>query len=173
MLLVVLHTLSVNKGNGVHNKVAMQVLGVQVGCYHNLKSVAPHTLGKFRPDLLCQFGSDIRFVLKAQIPVIGLDTVAFVELLLDRYELVTGGRDITVNAAYIKLSLGLFLVLGVLQNIGKRLILLRRIFFCRRLFGIGRIVNHLVKAGCHFPYLAYCHFISLFSGRRNCRSTSA
>ena len=101
MLFIVLHTLSVNKGNRVYNKVAMQVLGVQVGCYHNLKSVAPHTLGKFRPDLLCQFGSDIRFVLKAQIPVIGLDTVAFVELLLDRYELVTGGSDITVNAAHI------------------------------------------------------------------------
>ena len=111
MLLVVLHTLSVNKGNGVHNKVAMQVLGVQVGCYHNLKSVAPHTLGKFRPDLLCQFGSDVRFVLKAQIPVISLDTVAFVKLLLNRYELVTGSRSITVNAAYIKLSLGLFLCL--------------------------------------------------------------
>ena len=81
----------------------MQVLGVQVGCYHNLKSVAPHTLGKFRPDLLCQFGSDVRFVLKAQIPVISLDTVAFVKLLLNRYELVTGSRSITVNAAYIKL----------------------------------------------------------------------
>ena len=67
----------------------MQVLGVQVGSNYNLKSVAPHTLGELCSDLLCQFGSDIRFVLKAQIPVIGLDTVAFVELLFDRYELVT------------------------------------------------------------------------------------
>ena len=61
-----------------------------MGCYNDLKSVAPHTLGKLCSDLLCQFGSDVRFVLKAQIPVIGLDTVTFVELLLDRYELVAG-----------------------------------------------------------------------------------
>ena len=66
----------------------MQVLGVQVGCYHDLKSVAPHTLGKFRPDLLCQFGSDVLFVLKAQIPVIGLDTVAFVKLAVEALQLM-------------------------------------------------------------------------------------
>ena len=66
------------------------MLGVQVRCYHDLKSLAPYTLGKFHSDLLRQFGIDIRFVLKAQIAVVGLDAARLIKLLLDRYELVTG-----------------------------------------------------------------------------------
>ena len=68
----------------------MQVLRVQVRCYHDLKAVAPHTLGKFHSDFLSKVGIDVRLVLEAQIAVIGLDAVLLVELFLDRHKLVTG-----------------------------------------------------------------------------------
>ena len=90
MLFVVCHSLAVHKGNGVHNKVTMQVLRVQVRCYYDLKAVAPYTLGKLHSDLLSKVGIDIRLVLEAQIAVIGLDAVLLVELFLDRHKLVTG-----------------------------------------------------------------------------------
>lgn len=68
MLLIVLQPLSVNKRNRVYNKMAVQVLGVQVGSNYNLKSVAPHTLGKFCSYLLCQFGVIFGSSLKLRYP---------------------------------------------------------------------------------------------------------
>ena len=152
--------------------MTMQVLCVQVGCNHDLKSFTPYRLCKFHSDLLSKFRGDILF-LKTEIPVIGLYAVRFPELLLNRYELVTGSRRIAVDTVNEKLTLRLFLVLCILKNISQRLILFGGVIICRRLFRVECIVNNLCKTDCNFPYLTYCHFISHLSGRRNCRSTSA
>lgn len=52
---VVVVVLAVRKGNGVYDKVIMQTVRVKVGCDNDLKSVAPHFLGKFNADLVSLF----------------------------------------------------------------------------------------------------------------------
>lgn len=104
-LFIVLQPLSVCKGNGVDNEVAMQMLCIQVCGYDYLKPLAPHTVGKLHSDLLCLLRRDLIFF-KAQIPVICLNPVRLVVLLLDCDELVTGGRDIAVDTLAEKFPLG-------------------------------------------------------------------
>lgn len=152
--------------------MVMQVLCVQVRCDNHLKPLAPHTVCKLHSDLLCLLRRDL-ILLKAQIPVIGLNPVRLVVLLLDRNELVTGGRDIAVDTLTEKFPFGFFFVLRIGENIFECLIFFGRVFGIGDLFRIGRIVDHLTEPFRYLPELAYCHFNPLFSGRRNSRSISA
>ena len=166
--------LTVYKGNGIDNKVAVQVLGIQMCRNNYLKAFAPNLFGKFHSDMLRHLRRNIGF-LKAQISVIGLYALRLLVLLLDRYKLVTGNRHITVDSLHIKFPFRLFFVFRISQHIGKRLILLRRKMafnLCGGFFRIGSIINNLTEPLRYRPQLGYCHFISLLSGRRKYRSTS-
>ena len=154
---------AIDKRNRVDDKMAVQVLCIQMGCHNNLKFFTPHFICKFHPDFLCHLRRYICF-LETQISVVGLDTICLLVLFLNRYELVTGNRHITVDTLNIKFSLCFFFVLCISNNICKSLILFRRKLpfdICRSLFGIGRIVNDLTEPFCYRPQLCYCHFISL------------
>ena len=120
-LFLVLQSLSVRKGHRVNNKVAMQVLCVQVRCNDYLKTPAPHLVCKLHSNLLRLFRRDL-VLLKAQIPVIGLNPVRLAVLLFDRNKLVTGGRDIAVDTFAEKFTLGFFLVLCIGKHIFQSLI---------------------------------------------------
>lgn len=95
---------AIDERNRVDDKMAVQVLCVQMGCHNDLKSFPPHFIRKLHSDFLCHLRRYICF-LETQISVIGLDTVCLLVLLLNRYELVTGNRYITVDTLNIELTL--------------------------------------------------------------------
>lgn len=171
-LFLVLQSFSVHKGNGVDNKVAMQMLCIQVRCHNHLKPLAPHHVCKLYSNLLRLLRRDLIF-LKAQITVIGLNPIRLVVLLLNRNKLVTGGRHIAVDTLAEKFPFGFFFVLRIGKNIFECLIFFLGVFGIGGLFRIGCIVDDLTEPFRYLPKLAYCNFSPLFSGRRNSRSISA
>ena len=66
--------------------MTMQVLRIQVCCHHNLKPLPPHLVCKLHSNLLRQLRRDV-LLLKAQVAMIGLDSIGLIELLLDRDKL--------------------------------------------------------------------------------------
>ena len=124
--------------------MAVQVFRVQMGSNHHLKSFAPHFVCKFHSDFLCQLRGYVLF-LKAQVSVIGLYAVVFAVCFFHRHKLVSCGRRVAVDTLYEKLTLGFFFVLCVAENITESLILFLGVNICRRLFGIGGIVDYLTE----------------------------
>ena len=171
-LFFVFKPLPIGEGNGVDDKMAVEMFGVQVGSDDHLKPLAPHLPCKLHSDLLRLFGRDLVF-LKAQIPVIRLNPVRLAELFLNGNELVTSHRHIAVDPVAEKLVFCFFLVLRIGKHIFERLIIFGRIFGVGGLFRIGRIIQHLTEPDAYLPKLCYCHFNPLFSGRRNSRSIAA
>ena len=171
-LFFVFQPLPIYKGNGVDDKMAVEMFGVQMGSDDHLIPLAPHLCRKLHSDLLRLFGRDLVF-LKAQIPVIRLNPVCLAELFLDGNELVTSHRHIAVDPVAEKLVFRFLLVLRIGKHIFERLIIFGRIFGVGGLFRIGRIIQHLTEPDAYLPKLCYCHFRPLFSGRRNSRSIAA
>ena len=171
-LFFVFQPLPIGKGNGVDDKMAVEMFRVQMGSNDHLKPLAPHLSCKLHSDLLRLFGRDLVF-LKAQIPVIRLNPVRLAELFLDGNELVTSHRHIAVDPVAEKLVFRFLLVLRIGKHIFERLIIFGRIFGVGGLFRIGRIVQYLTEPDAYLPKLCYCHFNPLFSGRRNSRSIAA
>ena len=171
-LFFIFQPLPIGKGNGVDDKMAVEMFRVQMGSNDHLKPLAPHLPCKLHSDLLRLFGRDLVF-LKAQIPVICLNPVRLAELLLYGNELVTSHRHIAVDTVAEKLVFRFLLVLCIGKHIFERLIIFERIFGVGGLFRIGRIVQYLTKPDAYLPKLCYCHFRPLFSGRRNSRSIAA
>ena len=172
--LLVLDSLSVLERNRVDNKVAVQVVGVQVCGDKHLKSVAPHLLSKLHSDLLGKLRRDVGF-LEAEIAVVGLDAVRLVELLFDSDKLLTGNRRCAVDALTEKLLFGFLSILGVVDHISECLIVGIAVlgFGLGGFLRVGGVVEYGGKSYRHWPKPAYCHFRLLSPGRRNCRSTSA
>ena len=171
-LFFVFQPLPIGKGNGVDDKMAVEMFRVQMGSNDHLKPLAPHLCCELHSDLLRLFGRNLVF-LKAQIPVICLNPVRLAELLLDGNELVTSHRHIAVDPVAEKLVFRFLLVLCVGKHIFERLIIFGRVFGVGGLFRIGRIVEYLTELDAYLPKLCYCHFNPLFSGRRNSRSIAA
>ena len=44
------------KGYGIHNKMVMEVICIEVGSNNNFVLIAPHTLYGFQSDFVCFFG---------------------------------------------------------------------------------------------------------------------
>ena len=171
-LFFVFQPLPIGEGNGVDDKMAVEMFGVQVGSDDHLKTLTPHLCRKLHSDLLCLFGCNLVF-LETQIPVIRLNPVRLAELLLYCDELVTSHSDIAVDTVAEKLVFRFFFVLCIGKHIFERLIIFERIFGVGGLFRIGRIVQYLTEPDAYLPKLCYCHFNPLFSGRRNSRSIAA
>ena len=171
-LFFVFKPLPIYKGNGVDDKMAVEMFRIQMGSDDHLIPLAPHLCCKLHSDLLRLFRRDLVF-LEAQIPVIRLNPVCLAELFLDGNELVTSHRHIAVDPVAEKLVFCFFLVLRIGKHIFERLIIFGRIFGVGGLFRIGRIIQHLTEPDAYLPKLCYCHFRPLFSGRKNSRSIAA
>ena len=124
--------------------MAVQVLRVQMSSNHHLKSFAPHLVCKFHSDFLCKLRGYVLF-LKAQVSVIGLYAVVFAVCFFHRNKLVSCGRRVAVDTLNEKFTLGFFFVLCIAENITESLILFLGVNICRRLFGIGGIVDYLTE----------------------------
>ena len=140
----------IHKRNGIDNKVAVQMCCIQMCRNNDLKTVAPYFIGKLHPNLLCKFRGNILFF-KTQVAMIGLNTICFLILLFDCYELITSGRYITVDTINIKFPFRFLLIFGITEDICQCLILFFRINISRSLFRIDGIVNDLFQIAFHRP----------------------
>ena len=89
-------TLPIDKGNRVDDKVAVQMLCIQMGRHQHLIFLAPNGICELHSDMLGKLRCDVGF-LKAKIAVIGLDAVCLIELFLDSDKLLTGNRRSAVD----------------------------------------------------------------------------
>lgn len=89
-------TLPIDKGNRVDDKVAVQMLRIQMGRHQHLIFLAPNGICELHSDMLGKLRCDVGF-LKAKIAVIGLDAVCLIELFLDSDKLLTGNRRSAVD----------------------------------------------------------------------------
>ena len=148
--------LAVRKGNGVYNKVIMQTVRVKVGCDNDLKSVAPHFLGKFYTDLVSLFWRKLPR-LKALETVIADNLTFIIPLCFGNQHFLSGGCGVAVYACNKKLLLGLVAVGGVFHHIAKSLQVSFGIFRIGGLVWIFSIVDWVVEPATHVPYLADRH----------------
>ena len=118
--LVVVIVLAVRKGNGVYYKVVMQALGVEVGGNNDLKSVAPHSLGKSNPDLVRLFWRDLAR-LEALESVITDNLASVVPLGFSNHHFISCGSRVAVYARDKETLFGLILIGGILHYIDHRL----------------------------------------------------
>lgn len=123
--------------------MAVQVLCVQMSSNHHLKSFAPHFVCKFHSDFLCKLRGYVLF-LKAQVSVIGLNAVVFAVCFFTdiNWSLAVAGLQLIPST---KTHARFFFVLCIAENITESLILFLGVNVCRRLFGIGGIVDYLTE----------------------------
>ena len=117
---VVVIVLAVRKGNGVYYKVVMKTLGVEMGGNNDLKSVAPHSLGKFDPDLVRLLWRDLAR-LEALEAVITDNLACVVPLVFGNHHFISGGSRVAVYARDKETLFGLILIGSVLHYIDHRL----------------------------------------------------
>lgn len=101
-------------------KVIMQALGVEVGGNNDLKSVAPHSLGKSNPDLVRLFWRDLAR-LEALESVITDNLASVVPLGFRNHHFISCGSRVAVYARDKETLFGLILIGGVLHYIDHRL----------------------------------------------------
>ena len=153
---VVVVVLAVRKGNGVDHKVIMQTVRVKVGCDNDLKSVAPHFLGKFNADLVSLFWRKLPR-LKALKTVIADNFTFIVPLCFGNQHFISGGCGVAVYARDKKLLLGLVAVGSVFHHISESLQVRFGVFRVGCLFWILGIVDGVVEPATYIPYLADRH----------------
>ena len=117
---VVVIVLAVRKGNGVYYKVVMQTLGVEVGGNNDLKSVAPHSLGKSDPDLVRLLWCDLAR-LEALEAVITDNLTPVVPLGFGNHHFIPCGSRVAVYARDKETLFGLVRIGGVFHYINHRL----------------------------------------------------
>lgn len=89
-------TLPIDKGNRVDDKVAVQMLRIQMGRHQHLIFLAPNGICELHSDMLGKLRCDVS-LLKAEITVVGLNAVRLVELLLDSDKLLTSNSRSAVD----------------------------------------------------------------------------
>ena len=161
-VVVVVHT--VRKRNRVHDKVIMQAVGIQVGGNDDLKSVAPHSLGKFNADLVSLLWRNLT-VLEALKAVVTDNLTRIVPLDFGNHHFISGGGRVAIYTCDKETLLGLILISSVLHYIDHRLQVGFGVFGVGGLFGIFGIVDWVVEPATHIPYLADRHYDDLRGSR--------
>ena len=105
---------------GVHDKVVMQAVSIKVGGNNDLKSVAPHSLGKSDPDLVRLLWRDLAR-LEALEAVITDNLAPVVPLGFGNHHFISCGSRVAVYARDKETLFGLILIGGVLHYIDHRL----------------------------------------------------
>ena len=96
--------------------MVMQALGVEVGSNNDLESVAPHSLGKFDPDLVRLLWRDLAR-LETLETVITDNLTRVAPLGFSNHHFISGGCRVAVYARDKETLLGLILIGGVLHYI--------------------------------------------------------
>lgn len=96
--------------------MVMQTIRIQMSGDNHLKSVAPHTLGKFHPDLMSLLWRDLA-LLEALVAVIADNLTLILPLPFRYHHFVPCGGRLTVDACDKKLLLRFFSVGSVLHHI--------------------------------------------------------
>ena len=96
--------------------MVMQTLGVEVGSNNDLKSVAPHSLGKSDPDLVRLLWRDLAR-LKALEAVITDNLACIVPLSFSNHHFISGGCRVAVYTRDKETLFGLILIGSVLHYI--------------------------------------------------------
>ena len=142
----------------------MQAVGIQVGGNDDLKSVAPHSLGKFNADLVSLLWRNLT-VLEALEAVIADNLTRVAPSRFRNHHFISGGGRVTVYACDKETLLGLILIGSVLHYIDHRLQVGFGVFRVGGLFGIFGIVDWVVEPATHIPYLADRHYDDLRGSR--------
>ena len=142
----------------------MQAVGIQVGGNDDLKSVAPHSLGKFNADLVSLLWRNLT-VLEALKAVVTDNLTRIVPLCFGNHHFISGSVRVTISTCDKETLLGLILISSVLHYIDHRLQVGFGVFRVGGLFGIFGIVNWMVEPATHIPYLADRHYDDLRGSR--------
>ena len=130
----------------------------------DLKSVAPHSLGKFNADLVSLLWRNLT-VLEALEAVIADNLTRVAPSRFGNHHFISGGGRVTVYACDKETLLGLFFIGSVLHYIDHRLQVGFGVFRVGGFFGIFGIVDWVVEPATHIPYLANRHYNDLRGSR--------
>ena len=161
-VVVVVHT--VRKRNRVHDKVIMQAVGIQVSGNDDLKSVAPHSLGKFNADLVSLLWRNLT-VLEALKAVVTDNLTRVAPPRFGNHHFISGGGRVAVYACDKETLFGLILIGGIFHYINHHLQIRIGVFGVDGLFWVFGIVDWVVKPATHIPYLADRHYDDLRGSR--------
>ena len=109
---------TVIKGNRVHYKMIVNMIGIKMSRNDYLESVSPKFFGKFDSDLMCDLRSDF-FLFKTLISMDGYDPARFAKAIFGELEFFLGKLSVAVYAGGIKVFLSFDLIIGIVENIGK------------------------------------------------------
>ena len=142
----------------------MQAVGIQVGGNDDLKSVAPHSLGKFNADLVSLLWRNLT-VLEALEAVIADNLTRVAPSRFGNHHFISGGGRVTIYTCDKETLLGLILISSVLHYIDHRLQVGFGVFGIGGLCRIFGIVDWMVEPATHIPYLADRHYDDLRGSR--------
>ena len=135
-----------------------------MGGNDDLKSIAPHSLGKFNTDFVSLLWRNLT-VLEALKAVIADNLARIAPPRFGNHHFISGGGRVTVYACDKKTLLGLVFIGSVLHYIDHRLQVGFGVFRVDGLFRIFGIVNWMVEPATHIPYLADRHYDDLRGSR--------
>ena len=130
----------------------------------DLKSVAPHSLGKFNAHFVSLLWRNLT-VLEALKTVVADNLAHIVPPRFGNHHFISGGGRVTVYACHKETLLGLVLIGGILHDIHHRLQIGIAVLWVGGLFGIFGIVDWVVEPATHIPYLADRHYDDLRGSR--------
>ena len=142
----------------------MQAVGIQMGGNDDLKSVAPHSLGKFNADFVSLLWRNLT-VLEALKAVVADNLTRVAPLCFGNHHFISGGGRVTIYTCDKETLLGLILISSVLHYIDHRLQVSFGVFGIGGLCRIFGIVDWMVEPATHIPYLADRHYDDLRGSR--------
>ena len=113
---LVLEFASVFERNWIHNKVAMDVLGIQMHRHKHLIPVSPHPAGRFLADLKCYLRRDLPLP-KTLDSVVSYHTAAIAKAFLNGCHLRIGILLGAIDSSYEHGVVRLCIVGGIFQRV--------------------------------------------------------
>ena len=150
--------LSILERNGIHHKMIVQIVCIQVCGDKDLIVLAPHPFRRFDPDRMTLLGCQL-IRLERLIPMIRNNLAALAVFLLDRHHLFVGKCRGTIHAGNVFLFIGLVIVLRISERLIKIFV---EIFLCRRLVRIVGIIQYLLELAPDGPESCGCHVFTSF-----------
>ena len=150
--------LSILERNGIHHKMIVQIIRIQVCGDKDLVVLTPHPPCGLDPDRVTLLRRQlVRF--ERLIPVIRNNLAALTVFLLDRHHLFVGKCRGTIHAGNVFLLVGLVIVLRISERLIQVLI---KILLCRGLVRIVGIIQYLLELAPDGPESCGCHILTSF-----------
>ena len=153
---------SVLEGHGIHNKMAMHIVGIQMDADQHLIPIAPHPPCCLLADGECLLRCNLT-LLKTLNAVVADDLSTQTEPPLDGDHLGVGVLRRAVDAAGKHLAVGFIVVLCIAQGSVQLLV---QIFRCGGLVGIVGVVQCGFQIFEHRPEACHRHTASPLSGKQ-------